>query len=390
MLLGGIVLLLGSDDRVGASHFIDPNHLARPGKSVISIPKRIFGEAPLRAPRGFKIGTFAKGMSFPRWLAVAPNGDVFCVESEKSRIIVLRDADGDGRAELSHIFTVGLKGPHGLEFHGGYLYVANTNAIVRFPYRDGQLEAQGQAEIVVPDLPAKGYNMHWTKSLLFTPDGRLMVTIGSGTNDDLEAPGRACILSYKPDGSDRQVLVTGIRNPVGLAIQPGTGDVWTSCIERDFLGNDCPPDFIARVRPGTFYGWPWFYIGRHVDPKHKSDKPPRTDVSVPEILVEPHSIPLQMAFADRSNFPPEYRSSMFVAMRGSTNRVPRSGYKVVRIRFQGGKPNPVYEDFVVGWVPDRMQKGVFGRPVGLAFAKDGAMLVSDEWGQRIWRITSTR
>lgn len=384
-----IALLALPPDRVGTKHFVDPNHLAKPSKSIISIPKRIKTEkdAPLKVPPGFKINVFAKGLTFPRWLAIAPNGDVFCVESSKDRITVLRDQDGDGVAETQHVFTVGLKGPHGVQFHDGYLYVANTNGVVRFKYRDGQLQAEAPPEVVIKDIPGNGYNMHWTRDLLFTPDNRLLVTVGSNTNDDIDAPGRGAILSYKPDGTDRKIFASGIRNPVGVAIRPGTNELWTTCVERDFMGNDCPPDYVTRVKEGQFFGWPWFYIGQHRDPKHLKDTPPRSDVTVPDLLVEPHSIPLGILFYTGTQFPAEYRGSMFLGMRGSTNRVPRSGYKVVRVSFPNGKLNPVYEDFIVGWVPDRMKKDVYGRPTGVSQAKDGAMLIVDEWGHKIWRVT---
>lgn len=383
-------LLAIPPDHVGTRHFIDPDHLAKPGKSIISIPQKLKPpqDAPLKAPPGFRINIFARDLQGPRWLAVAPNGDIFCVESEHVRIVVLRDADHDGVAETQHIFTGGLHGPHGIAFHDGYLYVANTNNVVRFKYRDGQMEAGGRPEVVVSNIPANGYNMHWTRDLIFTPDDRMLVSIGSNTNDDIDAPDRACILSFKPDGSDRKLYASGLRNPVGLTYQPGTNQLWSTCVERDFMGNDCPPDYITRVNEGQFFGWPWFYIGNHRDPKHIHDKAPRTDVTVPDVPVEPHSVPLGILFYTGSMFPPAYRGNLFVAMRGSTNRVPRSGYKVVRVLF-----DPVthrargYEDFVVGWVPDRSKKPVFGRPVGLAQATDGSMLIVDEWGGKIYRLS---
>lgn len=379
------------DDRVGARHFVDPAKIPPPSKSIISIPKIIRGKGlpPLRVPSGFKIDVFAEDVVLPRNMAVAPNGDVFVVEANSQRVAVLRDSDGDGRAETRRLFCVGLRGPHGIAFYKGYVYIANTGSVVRFPYKDGQTKAEGQPEIVVPDLPAKpGYNMHWTRSIAFAPtDGRMYVSIGSATNDDVEPFPRGTIQSYLPDGSDRRLFASGLRNAVGLTFRPGTGELWASCIERDFMGGDTPPDFITRVRLGQFFGWPYYYIGKNRDPRHKTKTPPRIDVAIPTICVEAHSIPLSLAFYSGTMFPSEYWGDMFVAMRGSTNRVPRSGYKVVRVKFRGGLADPSYEDFVVGWVPDRRRKEVWGRPSSLAIARDGALLIADESAHRIWRVS---
>lgn len=401
-----LVATLVLQDQVGAKHFIDPKKLAKPSKSILSIPKiiRNQGRAPLRVPKGFKIEPFAEGMFFPRNLAVAPNGDVFVVEAEGVRVRVLRDADGDGKAETTRLFCGGLRGPHGIAFrsevivrsggdHGAvlsraWLYIANTGNVIRYPYNEGQMKADGKPEIVVPDIPAKpGYNMHWTRNIAFTHDGsRMIVTVGSATNDDPEPFPRGCVLSYTPEGKDQKLLASGVRNPTGLAFRPGTNELWTSCIERDFMGGDTPPDYVTRIKEGQFYGWPYFYIGKNIDPRNKKLKPPRTDVTVPDLLVEAHSIPLGIAFYNGTQFPAKYQGGMFIAMRGSTNRVPRSGYKVVLVRFPNGKLDPTYEDFVVGWVPDRMKQGVFGRPAAVAVAKDGALLIADESGHTIWRV----
>lgn len=379
------------DDRVGAKHFVDPKKLAKPSRSVLSIPKIIRGKGlpQLRVPKGFKIALFATEMFFPRNMAIAPNGDVFVVEAEAVRVRVLRDADGDGIAETTRLFCSGLRGPHGIAFHGNYLYIANTGNVIRYRYETGQLKSEGKPEIVIPNLPAKpGYNMHWTRNITFSPDGsRLIVTVGSATNDDVEPFPRGTVLSYTPEGKDQKLIASGIRNPVGVGFRPGTNELWISCIERDFLGHNTPPDYITRIQEGQFFGWPWFYIGKNVDPLNKGKKPPRTDVTVPDLLVEPHSIPLSFTFNGGSQFPAEYKGNMFVAMRGSTNRIPRSGYKIVRVRFPNGQLNPVYEDFVVGWVPDRMKQQVWGRPSCVVVAKDGALLIADEPGHTIWRVS---
>lgn len=389
MLLVPVAVLL-LQDKVGTKHYIDPARPAKPSKSVLSTPKilRDKGPAPLKAPSGVKINVFADELFFPRNLAVAPNGDVFVIEAEGQRVTLLRDTDGDGKMDVKRLFASGLRGPHGIAFHANWLYVANTDKVVRFAYKDGQLRAEVRPETVVPDLPAeKGYNMHWTRNIAFSPDGkRMIVTVGSATNNDIEPLPRGAILSYTPDGNDKRILATGLRNPVGLRFRPGTSELWASCIERDFLGGDCPPDFITKIEPGQFYGWPWFYIGTNRDPKHTKHKPPRKDVSIPTILAEAHSIPLGIHFYGGAMFP-EYRGDLFAAMRGSTNRVPRSGYKVVHFKATPNGIDPHYEDFVVGWVPDRFKRDVYGRPVAIAEAKDGALLIVDEPGHKIWRLS---
>lgn len=385
-----ILAVIAIQDKVGATHFVDPAKLAKPSKSIISTPKilRDKGRVPLQVPKGFTVAPFAEKMFFPRNMAIAPNGDVFVVEAEGQRVRVLRDADGDGKAEKVSLFCSGLRGPHGIAFHKSWLYIANTGTIVRYTYKTGQLKAEGKPETVVPDLPAKpGFNMHWTRNIAFAPDGtRMIVTVGSATNDDPEPFPRGCVLSYTPDGKDQKLIASGIRNAVGLTFRPGTDELWASCIERDFMGGDTPPDYITQVKEGQFYGWPYFYIGKHVDPRNAKHKPPRTDVTVPSLLVEAHSIPLGIAFYDGQLFPDRYRGGMFVAMRGSTNRVPRSGYKVVYVSFKSGKVVTTYEDFVVGWVPDRKDRWVYGRPAAVAVAKDGSLLIADEPGHTIWRV----
>ncbi len=377
-------------DKVGTRHFVDPNDLPKGSKSVLSTPKiiRDQGRAPLKVPPGFTIEPFAEGMFFPRNMAVCPNGDVLVVEAEAIRVILLRDADGDGKAETKRLFCSGLRGPHGIAVRGNYVYVANTGNVFRYPYTPGSLKPDDLPDVIIDDIPSlAGYNMHWTRNIAFSPDGkRLFVTIGSASNDDIEPFPRSTIVSYDADGLDRQPFASGMRNPVGLAFRPGTNELWASVIERDFMGDKIPPDFVTRVKQGQFFGFPWFYIGNHPDPKHVKNKPPRTDVTVPDLLVEAHSTPIGLCFYDGAMFPPEYRGDMFLAMRGSTNVLPRTGYKVVRVDFRNGKLDPHYEDFVVGWVPDRMKSGVFGRPAAVAVAKDGALLIADESGHTIWRV----
>ncbi|MEZ0327532.1 MAG: sorbosone dehydrogenase family protein [Fimbriimonas sp.] len=371
---------------------IQPQKLPKPGTttSKISIPKVIPRPAGsgLSLPKGFRANVFARGLRSPRWLLVAPNGDVLCVECYQGRVQLLRDSDGDGVAEEKHTFASGLKLPFGLALHDGYLYVANTGSVVRFPYRDGQTKAEVRPEVVVPEIPSRGYNQHWTRNLILSPDGKTMyVTVGSETNHDVERPPRASILAFKSDGSGMRTYADGLRNPVGLAFRPGTDELWATCVERDFMGDDLVPDFITRVEEGDFFGWPWYYIGRHRDPHLKGKLAPAKPVKVPDVLTVAHSVPLGLLFYTGKQFPAEYRGDLFVALRGSTNRRLRSGYEVIRIRFRDGKLVPGYETFIGGWITDRRKKEVYGRPVGLAQLPDGSLLVADEGAHLVWRIT---
>ena len=356
-------------------------------KSKISIPVLISGrpEAPLRVPAGFRVNVFAADLLSPRMMAIAPNGDVFVVESYKGRITIIR-ARGDREAER-FTFVTGLSLPYGIAFHDTHLYVANTNGVVRFAYRNGQTAA-GARDRIITGIPSKGYSQHWTRNILFSQDGRkLFLTVGSETNKGLEKPPRACIMEYNVDGTGGRVYADGLRNPVGLAFRPGTSELWATCIERDFMGDDVVPDFIARIRDGQFYGWPWWFIGRHRDPKMPLKGAPRKPVSVPDLLFDAHSVPLGLCFYEGAMFPPEYRGDAFIAMRGSTNRRIRSGYKIVRLHFAGGRLDPAFEDFVVGWVPDRTKKEVYGRPVSVKVWTDGSLLIADEIGHRIYRVS---
>ncbi|MGV3615228.1 MAG: PQQ-dependent sugar dehydrogenase [Fimbriimonas sp.] len=370
-------------------YLIQPNRLPKPGATpsvdaqpFVSEPDRL---TKLRLPSGFRSNLFATGLRSPRSLAVAPNGDVFCVESYQGRITLLRDKDGTGRADERHVFATGLNLPYGIAFHGNYLYVANTDSVVRFSYRAGQTEAAGEPETVVEELPHGGRKNHWTRNLAFSPDGKTMfVTVGSKTNDEEEPPPRATILACDPEGKERRIFARGMRNPVGIAFRYGTSEMWTTCVERDFLGDDLVPDFVTRVEEGDDFGWPQFYIGANRAPGFETA--PARKVRVPDVLIQAHSVPLGLVFGTQTRFPLAYRDDLFVAMRGSTNRKIRSGYMVARIRFVNGRPTPGYEEFASGWVPDRRKEFVFGRPVGLAVSRDGCLLISDEAGHRIWRV----
>ena len=350
-----------------------------------------------RAPPGFVVSPFASGLDVPRIVRVAPNGDVFVAESGANRIRVLRAPDGASQAERSEIFADGLALPYGIAFwppsgEPRYLYVANTGSVVRFPYHSGDLRAGGPPETIVAALPTGG---HWTRDIAFSPAGdRMFVAVGSRSNDAegviarLLRPEarRADVLAFTPDGKGERVFASGLRNCSGITVAPGSSDVWCAVNERDGLGDNLPPDYVTRVREGDFYGWPWFYIGGHEDPRHVGEQPEmRARVSLPEVLLQPHSAPLGIAFYDAAQFPPEYRGTAFVALHGSWNRAKRTGYKIVRILMRDGRPTGAYEDFLTGFVVDANR--VWGRPVGVAIAHDGALLISEDAGGAIWRVS---
>ncbi|HYP54594.1 MAG TPA: PQQ-dependent sugar dehydrogenase, partial [Pyrinomonadaceae bacterium] len=353
-----------------------------------------------KAPAGFKVEEFAAGLQNPRLVRVAPNGDVFGVESRAGRVRVLRAAKGAGRAATNEVFASGLHRPFGVAFYPPgpdprYVYVANTGSVVRFPYRAGDTKARGPAETVVPDLPGGGQlrgGGHWTRDVVFTNDGRKMyVSVGSLTNvwenPKANEERRAAILEYNPDGTGGRVFTTGIRNAVGLAVHPETGELWASVNERDGLGDDLVPDYITRVRDGGFYGWPWFYLGPNQDPRHPAARPELRDKSlVPDVLIQSHSASLQMEFYTGRQFPEEFRGDAFASLHGSWNRARRTGYKVIRVPLQRtGAPTGEYEDFLVGYVTP--SGDVWGRPVGVAVARDGALLVTDDGSNTVWRVS---
>lgn len=402
-------------DKPGLVRLIRPEDLPKPGASPsVANFTRVTsrgGAAPL-VPDGFKIELLADGLSDPRVLRVAPNGDIFVAETVPGRIRVLRLGEG-GRVATNEIFASGLIRPFGIAFFPNgdnpqWVYVANAGSVVRFPYHAGDLKASGKADVVVANL-AQGSG-HSTRDIVFTPDGkRMLVSVGSASNvaegmgsppSGLEAwsrtqalgaswgyeAERAAVLSFTPEGKDRKLYATGIRNCVGLAIQPQTGLPWCSTNERDGLGDDLVPDYVTSVKEGAFYGWPWFYIGANEDPRHAGARPDLKDkITVPDVLVQPHSASLGMIFYRGTQFPSEYQGDAFAAEHGSWNRSKRTGYKVIRIRMKDGKPTGAYEDFVTGFVVNDSQ--VWGRPVGIAVAKDGALLISEDTGGTIWRVT---
>ena len=392
------------NDAPGVRHKITVDDLPAPyATESVTNDARIVDRpagAQLQVPPSFKIEQYAAGFRDPRYLLTAPNGDIFVTESRADTIKVLRDTDADGKPDVTETFArEGLDKPFGIAFYPvgadpQYLYVANTNGVIRFPYRNGDLKARGPAEKLSAELSAGGLlhgGGHWTRDLVFSPDGKKMyVSIGSKSNvsDDKSEADRARIFEFNPDGTGQKVYAWGVRNAVGIKFRPGTNDLWMSVNERDALGDGLVPDYISRVQPGGFYGWPWFYMGKHQDPRHKGKHPELADkVLTPDVLVQSHSASLNLVFYDGQQFPEEYRGDIFAAFHGSWNKKRRTGYKIVRVAFDKstGKARGDYEDFVTGFVTP--EENVWGRPVGVTVAKDGSLLFSEDGNDTIWRVS---
>ena len=366
------------------------------GPRLVSRPAKAWPQAPA----GFKVDQYATGLSNPRLARTAPNGDIFVAESQPGRVKVLRGFGKDGQAEKVEVFATGLRQPFGIAFYPPgpdpeFVYVANTDSVVRFPYLRGDLKARGLEQVIVPDLPGGGRlrgGGHWTRDIAFSLDGKKMyVSVGSRSNaDDTDGnPAefhRADILEANPDGTNLRVYAWGIRNPVGIAIHPQTGEVWASVNERDGLGDNLPPDYITHVEEGGFYGWPWYYIGPHQDPRHEGKHPELKDkVLVPDVLIHAHSASLQMLFYEGEQFPAAYRGNVFAAEHGSWNKTARTGYKVIHVPLQKGRATGEYVDFLTGFVTD--DGNVWGRPVGVAVAMDGSLIVTDDGSNSVWRVS---
>jgi glucose/arabinose dehydrogenase len=381
------------------------------------------GEKPVVAP-GMRVSVFADGLDHPRWIYVLPDGGVLVAETNAperplrkellgvkgwvmgkvmkragaavpsaNRITLLRDSDGDGSADRRSALLTELNSPFGIALVGDQLYVANTDALVRFPFRPGatSIEERGTK---VADLPGGPLNHHWTKNVIASPDGsRLYVTVGSNSNAaehgmDKEVD-RAAILEIEPATGARRVYASGLRNPNGLAWEPATGVLWTVVNERDAIGGDLVPDYLTSVKPGGFYGWPYSYYGQNVDERVQ---PPRPDLVAkaikPDYALGPHTASLGLALADGADLPPQFSTGMFVGQHGSWNRKPRSGYKVIFVPFRNGKPSGPPLDVLTGFVDE--DGNARGRPVGVAIDKAGALLVADDVGNVIWRVTSSQ
>jgi glucose/arabinose dehydrogenase len=340
-------------------------------------------------PPGFRVNIFAAEFKEPRWLTVAPNGDIFLADSGAGKIFILRDPGHTGGAQQREVFATGVNRPYGIVFHDDYVYVGATNALLRFRYDPRTSKRLGDAEHLM-DLPHGG---HWTRGLVFSADGRhLFISIGSDSNINIESDSRrAAITICDPDGKNARLYATGLRNPSAVALEPTTGQLWAVVNERDGLGDDLPPDYFTAVKEGGFYGWPYSYIGDNVDPRVNPQKPELVAKAIiPDVLLGSHRAPLQFAFYTGTQFPETFRGGAFIAEHGSWNRSSRAGYQIAFVPFKDGKPSGDPQPFLTGLVPDPAKSSVYGRPVGVTVAPDGALLVSDDSAGLIYRVTAAR
>lgn len=359
------------------------------GPNVVARPS----DAWPKAPAGFKVDLYAHDIKAPRKIVRAPNGDLFVAQSDAGQVEVFRGLK-DGKPEQQSVFATGLKMNYGIAFYPvgdnpQWVYFGNTNSVVRYPYHNGDLKATGPAQTVIAKLPAGGG--HWTRDLAFSLDGsKLFVAVGSASNIDNpdthpSEHHRANILEFTPDGKFVKVYASGIRNPAGIAVDPNTGQLWCSVNERDMIGDNLVPDYITSVKEGGFYGWPWYYMGDHHDPRLPEKPALKGHVIVPDVLLRPHSASLGMTFYDGTQFPSHYKGDIFAAEHGSWNRSTRTGYEVIRVPLDNGHAKGEYQDFVTGFVLSNGE--VWGRPVAVAVAKDGSLMITDDGSNSIWRVS---
>ena len=407
-------------DRPGVKRLISPKDLPKPfvTPSASNGPDKVAnakGAKPL-VPNGFSVEAIVTGLKNPRVVRIAPNGDLFVADSMADTVRVFRLGEGTGKVEEQSVFaTEQLHQPYGIAFYPlgpnpEWVYIANSDGLLRFPYKNGDLKASGKPEFIVQHIPA---THHWTRDVAFSADGeRLFYSVGSGSNVALDMgkepfeglekfvksnplgatwdteEKRADVLSFDPNGGNESIYATGLRNCSGMTIQPATGKLWCVVNERDELGDNVPFEYATTVDEGAFYGWPWYYIGNHQDPRHAGERRDLAKkVTVPDVLIQAHSAPLNIAFYQGDSFPAEYQGDAFVTLHGSWNRGVRTGYKVVRLRFKDGKPTGQYDDFMTGFVIS--DKEVWGRPVGVAVALDGSLIVTDDGSGTIWRVSHT-
>jgi glucose/arabinose dehydrogenase len=419
ILTGGAAFGDWSKDAPGVTRHITIGDLeaanltpsASNGSNIVARP----ADARPKVPAGFAVELVAAGLKNPRAMRVAPNGDLFVANSQANEVLVIRNPDGATKPAAPAVFARGLHQPYGINFYPPgpdpkWIYIANSNSVVRYPYAAGALKAEGQPEVIVPKVPSNG---HWTRDVVFTPDGKTMyLSVGSGSNVaegiGKAPPGgvaawakdhalgeswgsetaRAAVWSLTPEGKDKQLFATGLRNCAGMTIQPETGDPWCVVNERDNLGDNVPFEYATHLAAGAWYGWPWYYLGDHEDPRHAGERPDLAGkATVPDVLLQAHSAPLNIVFYEGSQFP-GLKGDAFVALHGSWNRRTRTGYKVVLLKFENGKPTGTYEDFMTGFVLSNQD--VWGRPVGLAVGKDGSLYVSEDGNGTIWRVTATK
>lgn len=377
------------------------------------------------AIQGTQVVAFADKLDHPRWLHVLPNGDVLVAETNAQpksgdsdegfslrgwvqgmimedagasvpsadRITLLRDTDGDGVADERSTFLKDLRSPFGMALVENTLYVANTDAVMRFPYEEGQTQITTEGTKVV-DLPAGPINHHWTKSLIASPDGS-MLYVGVGSNSNVgekgldKEEGRAAVWEIDPQTGEHREYATGLRNPVGMAWQPETGELWVAVNERDEIGSDLVPDYMTSIQDGGFYGWPYSYFGQHVDDRVKPQDPDKVaDAIVPDYALGPHTASLGLSSAEGNALPEQFGNGMFVGQHGSWNRKPRSGYKVIFVPFENGEPTGQPVDVLTGFISE--DEKAQGRPVGVVIDKDGGLLVADDVGNVIWRVSAAK
>ncbi len=376
-----------------------PPPYATPSKANSSrIVKWPDGKMPV-APKGFTVSKFADGLENPRWTYIGPNNDIFVVESgtrtSKNRIIIFRDTNKDGKFETRETFLENLNRPFGMLVLKDFFYVANTDGLYRYPYTNNPLNLDTQG-VKILDLPAGGYNNHWTRNLIANREGtKIYISVGSGSNVgengmDKEVR-RANILEINPDGTDEKIYASGLRNPVGMDWNPVNNELWTAVNERDELGDDLVPDYITSVKENSFYGWPYSYYGNNLDPRMKGEgKDLAARAVVPDVSVGAHTASLGLAFYDKDSFPAKYKNGIFVGQHGSWNRAKISGYKVVFVPFKNGKPSGKPEDFLTGFVANEDKAEVYGRPVAVTVMNDGSLLVNDDSGNVIWKVSANK
>ena len=391
---------------------LPPARLGQSTSSFAKVAPAPAGATP-KVPEGFRVEQIAAGLKGPRVVRVAPNGDLFVADSKTNRVLALRLSADGSKIEKQDVFAADLFKPYGIAFYPPgpdprWVYIANADGVVRFAYKSGDMKAGGEAETLVSKIPPQH---HWTRDIAFTSDGSTMYfSVGSGSNvaldmspepyegmDEFKASHpigaawdtedrRAAVLSFDPQGKGESIYATGLRNCSGLTVQPATGALWCVVNERDELGDNTPFEYAAQVKKGEFYGWPWFYIGPNEDPRKKGEKPyPASSVKIPDVLFQAHSAPLGIVFYEGTSFPADYKGDAFVTFHGSWNRGKRTGYKVVRMIFEDGKPTGEYEDFLTGFVGADGQ--VWGRPVGVAVAKDGSLIVTEDGNGTVWRVS---
>ncbi|HYG91504.1 MAG TPA: sorbosone dehydrogenase [Azospirillum sp.] len=394
--LAALLALPAAAQEVGTRIHVRVRDLPAPGDLPVAANRASGAERPqrdaLRVPSGFTATLFAEGVESARNLLVLPNGDVIVAQQKANRLGLLRDADGDGRAERMETYAEGFDQPFGLAFHDGAIYVADRDAVWRLPWRDGATRAPGGKQRVTAEGALGSKPGHSTRSLAFAPDGgRFYVGIGSRGNIGEEEEPRATVQEFSADGKRLRTFAAGLRNPIGIGFRPGTNDLYAVVNERDGLGDQLVPDYFTHLEPGGFYGWPYSYLGANPQPMLADKRPDRVKAAiVPNMLLQAHSAPITFTFADKTNFPDRWRSGAFVALHGSWNSSRPIGYSVVFVPFAGNRPEGGYEVFATGFrvTGDDEPIQAWGRPSGVAVAKDGSLLIADDWGT-VWRVAHT-